>query len=207
MMSAINFLKEKKKDIQATAFNQLPDRGNLFLRYMTGLGNRNLDLDDKTINSLRESTVRLPKEAFKEKVFGPTGQTYKEYQSGPWSAESRSGPVDPYGKGYGSEVTQTLGRFNARVNPEKTSINIRDTYDMVNEVEDPDLISGKFQPKKAIKSAYDSVRNIPKHGFKSFNPSHLGRAIMYTSTKKPVPFEVDIDIPYEGSINDREIYK
>ena len=29
---------------------------NLFLRYMTGVGNRNLDLDDNTLNSLRNST-------------------------------------------------------------------------------------------------------------------------------------------------------
>ncbi len=206
-MSAINFLKEKKKDIQATAFNQLPDRGNLFLRYMTGLGNRNLDLDDKTINSLRESTVSLPQEAFYDRVHGPTGHVYKDVKPGPWSVESRSGPVDPYGQGYGTEVTHTLGRFNARVNPEKTNINIRDTYDMVNEFEDSDLVSGKFQPKKAIKSAYDSVRNIPKQGLKGFNAPDLGRAVMYVSTRKPTPFEVDIDIPYKGPINDREIYK
>ena len=200
-------LKEKTKNITASSFNQLPDRGNLFLRYMTGLGNRNLDLDDKTINSLRESTYKAPAEAYKERVFGPTGEVYKEYQGGDWDWKPRSGAVNPYGKGYGSEVTQTLGRFNAEVNPEKTNIRVTDTYDMVNEHEDPDLISGKFQPKKAVKSAYDSVKDIPKYGFGGFNLSHLGRSAMYASPTKPVPFDVDINIPYKGPITDREIYK
>ena len=55
---------------------------------------------------------------------------------GPWSFESKSGAVDPYGKGYGSEVAHTLGRFNSNVNPDKTSITMTDTYDMENEIEE-----------------------------------------------------------------------
>tara|TARA_Y100000004_G_C8806338_1_gene365674 strand:- start:357 stop:770 length:414 start_codon:yes stop_codon:yes gene_type:complete len=46
-------------------------------------------------------------------------------------------------------VTQTLGRFNAEVKDDG-SIRITDTYDMANEAEDPDLVSGSFRPDKAL---------------------------------------------------------
>ncbi len=197
-MNPIQFLKNKVRDVSSAGFNQLPDRGNLFLRYMTGLGNTGLDLDDKTVHSLRQSTVKLPKEAFKKEFIGPVGMA-NVYQPGPWSIKPRSGRVDPYGKGYGTEVTQTLGRFNAFVNPEETNINIRDTYDMVNEIEDPDLVSGKFQPVKALKSLGLAIR--------SKNLADVGRSALYLSPVKPKPFPINIDIPYSGAINNKEVYR
>ena len=44
--------KERAKDFAASGFNKLPANANLFLRYMTGLGDRNLDLSDKTISAI-----------------------------------------------------------------------------------------------------------------------------------------------------------
>ena len=193
----LQFLKNKTKDVVASGFNQLPDRGNLFLRYMTGFGGRNLDLDDKTINSIRESTVSLPKEAFKEEFLGSVGMV-KRQQPGPWDIKPRSGPVSTYGFGYGPEVSQTLGRFNASVNPDETNINVTDTYDMENEFEDSDLVSGKFQPFKAL--------NAVKMALKHRDPQQAGRSLMYILPTKPTPFNIDIDIPYSGSINNREVY-
>jgi hypothetical protein len=209
-MNPLQFLKNKVKDVAAAGFNRLPDRGNLFLRYMTGLGDRNLDLDDSTLASIRESTVRLPKEAYAREnmreVFGgpwspdhPMGNTYLEPIPRPWAIEPRSGPVDPYGKGYGANVAHTLGRFNSTVNPERTNINIQDTYDMVNEVEDPDLVSGKFQPRKALDALKLAVQ--------SKNLPDVGRSALYLSPFKPKPFPVNIDIPYSGDINNKEVYR
>ena len=209
-MNPLQFLKNKVKDVAAAGFNRLPDRGNLFLRYMTGLGDRNLDLDDSTLSSIRESTVRLPKEAYApenmREVFPgplaadhPMGNTYFEPIPRPWAIEPRSGPVDPYGKGYGASVAHTLGRFNAQVNPERTNINIRDTYDMVNELEDPDLVSGKFQPRKAFTHLRNAIQNK--------NLSNVGRSALYLSPFKPRPFDIDIDIPYSGAINNKEVYR
>jgi len=202
-MNPIEFLKNKTKDVAAAGFNQLPDRGNLFLRYMTGVGNRNLDLDDSTLNSLRDSTYSYPEEVFYDQVHGPTGGVYKDVKPGPWSIEPRSGGVDPYGRGYGTNVTQTLGRFNAGVNPDKTVINMTDTYDMVNEVEDPDLVSGKFQPLKAGKAVLSSFHNDASN---LTGASNIGRAIMYLSPFKPKPFPVDITVPYSGDISNKETY-
>lgn len=196
-MNPIEFLKTKTKDVAAVGFNQLPDRGNLFLRYMTGVGNRNLDLDDRTLNSLRDATFDFPREAYDQFVFGPTGGTWEFPKPGPWESEVRSGAVDPYSKGYGSDVTETLGRFTANVNPDKTAITMTDTYDMENEFEDPDLVSGKFQPFKAAKSFLSSFHN---------NASDLGRAAMYLSPFKPKPFDINITVPYEGRIGNSEEY-
>ena len=209
-MNPLQFLKNKVKDLSAAGFNRLPDRGNLFLRYITGLGDRNLDLDDSTLASLRESTVRLPKEAYapenmKEVFMGPFapreefGNTYFEPIPRPWAIEPRSRPVMPYTDQYGSDVKHTLGRFHAQVNPERTNINIQDTYDMVNEGEDPDLVSGKFQPRKAF--------NALKLAVQSKNLPDVGRSALYLSPFKPKPFPVNIDIPYSGDINNKEVYR
>ena len=52
----MSVFKEKAKDFASAGLNKLPDRANLFLRYMTGIGGRNLDLDDKTVSQIRDST-------------------------------------------------------------------------------------------------------------------------------------------------------
>ena len=206
-MNPVEFLKNKTKDVAAVGFNQLPDRGNLFLRYMTHIGNRNLDLDDSTLNSLRDSTYSYPEEAFYDQVHGPTGGVYKDIKPGPWSLESRSGAVDPYGRGYGTNVTQTLGRFNTGVNPDKTAITMTDTYDMENEFEDPNLVSGKFQPVKAAQSFLAAFPQKLEGGdIKPFDASNLGRAAMYLSPFKPKPFPVNITVPYSGDISNKETY-
>ena len=48
--------KERAKDFAASGFNKLPANANLFLRYMTGLGNRNLDFSDEYLTNVREET-------------------------------------------------------------------------------------------------------------------------------------------------------
>ena len=53
--------KERAKDFAAAGLNKLPDNANLFLRYMTGLGGRNLDLDDRTISNIREASKEADK--------------------------------------------------------------------------------------------------------------------------------------------------
>ena len=63
--------------------------------------------------------------------------------------QPRSGPVNPY-FGEDKSVTNTLGRFTADVNPLENKMRITDTYDMENTSEDPDLVTGKFQPRKAL---------------------------------------------------------
>ena len=75
-------------------------------------------------------------------------------------AEMKPVPVPAIGPGiptsgaatYGQDnqaASQTLGRFNAQVTP--TTVRVMDTYDMVNESEDPDLVSGNSNQGKLIR--------------------------------------------------------
>ena len=207
------------KRLAGQALNILPDRMNLFLRYMSGVGNEGLELDESTLRSLRAATEKQdffveyvdPKEvARRQFLMSPEqeaefaavaerAQTEEHKQENralglpevtPLDREAMemlrksravrrgdfdslfpeggltkdpfrvltpkagpgiptSGAVNPYMFGTDKAVTQTLGRFNADVKDDG-SIRITDTYDMVNESEDPDLVSGSFRPDKAL---------------------------------------------------------
>ena len=60
------------------ALNILPDRMNLFLRYVSGVGNEGLELDESTLRSVRQATEETP--VVEEKVTIPSfmGQPSKE---------------------------------------------------------------------------------------------------------------------------------
>ncbi len=207
-------------------FNILPDRMNLFLRYMSGVGNEGLKLDESTLRSLRAATEKQdflvdyvdPEEAARQQFLmspereaqfaavaeraqteqrkqqnrelglpdvtpldreaiemlrksravrsgdfdslfpgGLTKEPFKVLTPKMGPGQPASGAVNPYLFGTDKAVTQTLGRFNADVKDDG-SIRITDTYDMVNESEDPDLVSGSFRPDKALqklKGIYD----------------------------------------------------
>ena len=206
------------KRLAGQALNILPDRMNLFLRYMSGVGNEGLELDESTLRSLRAATEKPdmlvdyidPKEAARDMMMmspemeadiaaelektktdefirqnrelglpdvTPLHQAMEErleksraIRSGDFDSVfpegirkdpirletpkhgphlPASGAVNPYATTQDKAATQTLGRFMAQVNPDG-SIRIQDTYDMVNEAEDPDLVSGSFRPDKAL---------------------------------------------------------
>lgn len=240
------------KRLAGQALNILPDRMNLFLRYMSGVGNEGLKLDDSTLRSIRgatEQTDKLvdyvdPKQAARDMfLMAPEdearfaeivarSQTEERKQENralglpevtpldQAAAESlrksqavrsgnfdsvfpeglrqepiqrtrfalgpgvpTSGPVDPYMFESDKAVTQTLGRFMADVKDDG-SIRVTDTYDMVNEAEDPDLVSGSFRPDKALlklKGLYDPearARLINQINIEQGNEPPMGRPPM-----------------------------
>lgn len=147
------------KSAAGAGLNLLPDRVNLFARYLTGVGNTNLQLDPYTERSLVQATEKSPGETGMVPTWGSREDAIEGDMSkmthmmprwipkaGP--GQPGSGPVLPYQQGGDQTVSQTLGRFNAEVTP--NTVRVRDTYDMENESEDPDLVSGQFQPRKAI---------------------------------------------------------
>jgi len=154
------------KSAAGAGLNLLPDRVNLFARYLTGVGNTNLQLDPSTERSLVQATEIYP--ATTEMV--PTWGSVEDAMEGDISKMTKmmprmirqagpgqpfSGPTMPYFSG-DQTSSQTLGRFNAEVTP--STVRVMDTYDMENESEDPDLVSGQFQPRKAInnlRAAFD----------------------------------------------------
>ena len=232
-------LGKAKRRVAGAALNQLPDRVNLFGRYITGVGNEGLQLDQSTLQSLRQATEKpeyyvKPMEDARP-FFNERGEEFpppmmRVEKAGPNLPVS--GPVNPYdGKEFGKDVTQTLGRFTATVDPSKNTVRIQDIYDMVNRAEDPDLVSGKFQPRKALNeieaiwnpAAGDrnfgieaptqfqrgyTVENIQQglSGESFYDKTHspltrLGRALMYALPKTFDPYEIDITVPARGPIN------
>tara|TARA_A100001388_G_scaffold231245_1_gene183509 strand:- start:450 stop:1136 length:687 start_codon:yes stop_codon:yes gene_type:complete len=224
--------KERAKDFAAAGLNKLPANANLFLRYMTGLGDRNLDLSDKTISAIREETksadldsarfdremrddlgrltVDLPRITADGEFESATPSKMRPFSSFTFpSDDPRSGPVNPYFGG-NKEVIQTLGRFQSTVNPDGKTVNISDRFDMVNPEEDPDLVSGKIQPKKALRSFVSALRGVGKgneYGFTMSPKTEFARGLMYGLPIKPKGFDINIDIPMKGDIKNRETYK
>tara|TARA_A100001201_G_scaffold53961_2_gene52762 strand:+ start:688 stop:1374 length:687 start_codon:yes stop_codon:yes gene_type:complete len=224
--------KERAKDFAASGLNKLPTNANLFLRYMTGLGNRNLDFSDEYLTDVREETksadldsarfdremrdelgrptVDLPRITADGKFESPTISKFRPFSSFTFpSDDPRSGPVNPYG-GLNKNVIQTLGRFQSKVNPDSKTVNIKDRFDMVNPEEDPDLVSGKIQPKKALRSFISALRGVGKgdqYGFEFSPKTEFARGLMYALPVKPKGFDINVDIPMKGDIKGRETYK
>ena len=191
-MNPLDFLKERVLDLGAGASNQLSDRANLFLRYMSGLGDRNLDLDEGTLDAAREASYDFPDEAYILKKGVDESGNEIEYKVpndenfGPWKMNPRSGPVDSYGNlpYEGHVLSNTLGRYYIDADPDK-GVRITDRYDMKNEAEDPDLVSGKFQPRKAL-TEIEAIWN-PIAGFRnSADPMDQLKAIPI----RDVPFSI-----------------
>jgi len=204
------------KRFASEIFNALPDRVNMFGRYMTGFGGDGLKLDKSTEKSLIAATEK--RSAIDVHV--PEVGTFTVPTLGP--GIPTSGPVlNPYYDDSNKAASQTLGRFNAEVTPK--TVRVIDTYDMTNEFEDPDLVSGKFQPKKAINNliaAFDHNKEINrKTGEVStiHNPfnqkihdrvmkkrqdnsatnskaTELARSLMYLLPTKPKAYDVDYTI-------------
>ena len=250
------------KTLAGGLMNQLPDRVNLFGRYVTGVGNTNLRLDPSTLNSLRAAAtpepigkglvpnpIKIPDEFLvsmeqqlktgdARNLDSPLGKAFRErieeakrnrdqpdFVLGPVPAYGpglpQTGAYRPYGNlNVGKDVTNTLGSFNAEVIPGQ-SIRFIDTYDMENMAEDPALVSGKFQPLKAIEeiqSIWDPGkgglnRSVPeeirqrsngKYGDVNTKASSqtespataVGRALLYAMPWKPTPYPIDVTIPY-----------
>tara|TARA_Y100000004_G_scaffold17059_1_gene17647 strand:+ start:411 stop:1097 length:687 start_codon:yes stop_codon:yes gene_type:complete len=224
--------KERAKDFAASGLNKLPTNANLFLRYMTGLGNRNLDFSDEYLTDVREETksadldsarfdremrdelgrptVDLPRITADGKFESPTISKFRPFSSFTFpSDDPRSGPVNPYG-GLNKNVIQTLGRFQSKVNLDSKTVNIKDRFDMVNPEEDPDLVSGKIQPKKALRSFISALRGVGKgdqYGFEFSPKTEFARGLMYALPVKPKGFDINVDIPMKGDIKGRETYK
>jgi len=208
-------IKEKFKNLTSSALNKLSPSANLFLRYYTGLGSQGLDFRDDFLDKVRESTKsadmesgRFDKEFIDEKGDRVMGSrlSFLDFPSD----LPRFGQVNPYGTGQ-KDVIQTLGRFQSTPQIGGDFVNIRDTYDMVNPQEDPDLVSGKFQPMKGISELARALGgslggNKGAYGFEVSPKTRFARAAMYFTPRKFKPFDINIDIPMRGDINNKEIY-
>ena len=209
-------IKEKFKNLASSGLNKLSPSANLFLRYYTGLGSKGLDLGDDYISNVREQTKSADMNSgrFDEEFINEEGdrQMGKRLSFLDFPSDlPRFGAVNPYGTG-SKDVIQTLGRFQSTPQIGGKYVNIRDTYDMVNPQEDPDLVSGKFQPIKGLQELGRGFGGVigggtGRYDFEVSPKTRLARAAMYFTPRKFKPFDINIDIPMTGDINNREIYK
>ena len=209
-------IKEKFQNLASSGLNKLSPSANLFLRYYTGLGSKGLDLKDDYLSKVREQTKSADQYSgrFDEEFTDEEGNrrmgkrlSFLDFPSD----LPRYGQVNPYGSG-SKEVIQTLGRFQSTPQAGGKYVNIRDTYDMVNPQEDPDLVSGRFQPIKGLQELGRGIggalgRGTGAYDFEVSPKTRLARAAMYFTPRKFKPFDINIDIPMTGNINNREIYK
>ena len=209
-------IKEKFQNLTSSGLNKLSPSANLFLRYYTGLGSKGLDLGDDYLSKVREETKsadmrsgRFDREFTDEEGNRQMGKrlSFLDFPSD----LPRYGQVNPYGSG-NKEVIQTLGRFQSTPQAGGKYVNIRDTYDMVNPQEDPDLVSGRFQPVKGLQELGMGLGGVLGRGTGAYDfevspKTRLARAAMYFTPRKFKPFDINVDIPMTGDINNREIYK
>ena len=209
-------IKEKFENLASSGLNKLSPSANLFLRYYTGLGSKGLDLKDDYIDKVREQTKSADERSgrFDEEYIDEEGNrrmgkrlSFLDFPSD----LPRYGAVNPYGTG-SKDVIQTLGRFQSTPQPGGKFVNIRDTYDMVNPQEDPDLVSGRFQPIKGLQELARGIGGALGGGTGAYDfevspKTRLARAAMYFTPRKFKPFDINIDIPMRGNIDNREIYK
>ena len=209
-------IKEKFQNLASSGLNKLPSSANLFLRYYTGLGSKGLDLKDDYLSKVREETKSADMQSgrFDEEYIDEEGNrrmgkrlSFLDFPSD----LPRYGAVNPYGTG-SKEVIQTLGRFQSTPQAGGKYVNIRDTYDMVNPQEDPDLVSGRFQPIKGLQELGRGLGGAIGGGSGAYDfevspKTRLARAAMYFTPRKFKPFDINIDIPMRGNIDNREIYK
>ena len=209
-------IKEKFQNLTSSGLNKLSPSANLFLRYYTGLGSKGLDLKDDYLDKVREQTKsadqysgRFDEEFTDEEGNRKMGKrlSFLDFPSD----LPRFGAVNPYGTG-SKEVIQTLGRFQSTPQAGGKFVNIRDTYDMVNPQEDPDLVSGRFQPIKGLQELGRGIggalgRGTGAYDFEVSPKTRLARAAMYFTPRKFKPFDINIDLPMRGDINNREKYK
>ena len=209
-------IKEKFQNLASSGLNKLSPSANLFLRYYTGLGSKGLDLKDDYLSKVREETKSADMQSgrFDEEFTDEEGNRNMGRRLSVLDFPSdlpRFGAVNPYGSG-SKDVIQTLGRFQSTPQAGGKYVNIRDTYDMVNPQEDPDLVSGRFQPIKGLQELGRGIggalgRGTGAYDFEVSPKPSLDRAAMYFTPRKFKPFDINIDIPMRGSIDNREIYK
>ena len=209
-------IKEKFQNLASSGLNKLSPSANLFLRYYTGLGSKGLDLKDDYLSKVREETKSADMQSgrFDEEFEDEEGNrrigkrlSFLDFPSD----LPRFGAVNPYGTG-SKQVIQTLGRFQSTPQAGGKYVKIRDTYDMVNPQEDPDLVSGRFQPIKGLQELGRGIggalgRGTGAYDFEVSPKTRLARAAMYFTPRKFKPFDINIDLPMRGDINNREIYK
>jgi len=199
--------------IKSEVLNKLDPNVNLAYRYMTGMGTKDLELPADFKQGAVDLAISpgpmiysgsTLEEAQRNKKLGigePTNPNSGEILPGETRAVNSyraAGMLAPYidtvGGPFGgarpldrepeaAPYRYSLGRYNVTGSP--TDYRVTDTYDFVNEFENPDLMTPGRKPLKAL--------GATAMGF--VDPSSFVRAYLYARDQVPKPLEIDFTVP------------
>ena len=171
--------------VQPEVLNKLPGPINLGYRYISGVGDRGLELSD----DFKRGAVRL---AIRDRPMLPGEvRAVKPYQE-----EYRTIGVDTIPTAFGSPVLgdrdpeaapyrYTLGRYN--VYDEGDRYTVRDRFDLENEYENPELTKpGKEIPEGIVRAVAGVI-----------DPSEFLRAYMNFRETPPTGYDIEFSVPKE----------
>ena len=193
--------------IKSEILNKLDPNVNLAYRYITGMGSEGLELPDdfkrgavdlaispgpETTYLNRDGTPAykknanptpgeiLPGETRKVNSYRAAGMLapYVDTLGGPFGGAR---PLDRERKA--APYRYSLGRYNVTGNP--ASYTVTDTYDFVNEFENPELMTPGRKPLKAL--------GATAMGF--MDPSSFVRAYLYARDQPPKPIDINFTVP------------
>ena len=201
--------------IKPEILNKLDPNVNLAYRYMTGMGVKDLELSDdfkKGAVDLAISpgpmqfTGNTFEEAQRNKRLGigtPVNLNSGEILPGETRAVNSyraAGMLAPYvdtlGGPFGgarpldrekeaAPYRYSLGRYNVTGNPD--SYTVTDTYDFINEFENPELSTPGRKPLKALGATAMGL----------MDPSSFVRAYLYARDTPPAPLPIEFTVPRE----------
>jgi len=184
--------------IQPAILNKLPPNINLGYRYITGMGNRGLELPE----DYKREAIRL---AIRDSPIRAAGVRSVQ----PYQQEYRTPILDTIPTALGIPVLAdkdpaaapyrySLGRYN--VFDEGDRYTVRDTYDLRNEFESPSMQKKAYDPTTGEWQKREE-RNIPEGVIRGvaglIDPSEFLRAFINLRKTEPRPYDIEFSIPKE----------
>ncbi len=171
--------------VQPEVLNQLPGPINMGYRYISGIGNKDLELSDK----FKRGAIRL---AIRDRpTFPGEVRPVKPYQE-----EYRTPIIDTVPTALGVPVLAdrdpaaapyryTLGRYD--VYDEGDRYTVRDKFDLENEYEDPKMME---PGKDMARAAYRGALGIS-------DPANFLRSYIFGRETPPTGYDIEFSVPKE----------
>ena len=191
--------------VQPEVLNALPEAVNMGYRYVTGTGNRDLELTDSfkrnaVINALKQKRSGVPTREgdvlsvtpYQSQYIVPGVDTLP-----PALGKPTFGDKNPEGAPY----RYSLGRYN--VYDEGDRYTVRDTYDLRNEYESPSMQKKKYDPST---QQWDvkAERNYPEAVIRGIagvvDPASFLRSFINLRLTEPKPYDVEFSVPKEYGV-------
>jgi len=193
--------------VQPEVLNALPEAVNMGYRYVTGTGNRDLELTDSfkrnaVINALKQKRSGVPTR--EGDVLSVTPYQSQYLVPGldtlpPALGKPTFGDKNPEGAPY----RYSLGRYN--VYDEGDRYTVRDTYDLRNEYESPSMQKKKYDPSTKqwdVKAEANYPEAVVRGlaGVVAVDPASFLRSFINLRLTEPKPYDVEFSVPKEYGV-------